>query len=143
MPDTLKSKLIGPIREDLVKEALENYQKSTITKEFDFKGTLDIAKSSGKNTSWRSLRDVDFEDKKDYLIIFELIIRFLTDFLQSNRYFKTKYETHNLFRAEVQYRLLSSFLYQIPNLSDELKKNGICPSSKFISDVQKICLGFS
>ena len=72
-----------------------------------------------------------------YLITFELTIRFLTDFLQSNRYFKTKYETHNLFRAEVQYLLLSSFLSQIPNLSEELQKNGICPSSKFISDVQK------
>ena len=72
-----------------------------------------------------------------YLITFELTIRFFTDFLQSNRYFKTKYETHNLFRAEVQYLLLSSFLSQIPNLSEELQKNGICPSSKFISDVQK------
>ncbi len=72
-----------------------------------------------------------------YLIIFELTIRFLTDFLQSNSYFKVKYETHNLFRAEVQYRLLSSFLTQIPNLKDELNKIGISSSSSFISDVQK------
>ena len=73
-----------------------------------------------------------------YLIIFELTIRFFTDFLQSNRYFKVKYKTHNLFRAEVQYRLLSSFLNQIPNLSAELKEIGIYSSSTFFSDVQKI-----
>ena len=72
-----------------------------------------------------------------YLIIFELTIRFFTDFLLSNMYFKIKYETHNLYRAEIQYRLLSSFIIQIPNLSFELHKNGIFSSSKFVSDVQK------
>ena len=72
-----------------------------------------------------------------YLIIFELTIRFLTDFLQSNRYFKIKYETHNLFRAEVQYRLLSSFLIQIPKLSNELHEMGVSSSSTFISDIKK------
>ena len=72
-----------------------------------------------------------------YLIIFELSIRFLTDFLQSNRYFKIKYETHNLFRAEIQYSLLSSFLMQIPNLSKVLQEIGISSDSTFVSDVQK------
>ena len=73
-----------------------------------------------------------------YLIIFELTIRFFTDFLQSNRYFKIKYETHNLFRAEVQYRLLSSFLIQTPFLSNELRAIGFFSSSTFVSDVQKL-----
>ena len=72
-----------------------------------------------------------------YLIIFELIIRFLTDFLQSNRYFKIKYETHNLFRAEIQYRLLSSFLIQLPKLSNELNKLGVSSSLTFVSDMKK------
>ena len=72
-----------------------------------------------------------------YLIIFELTIRFLTDFLQSNRYFKIKYQTHNLFRAEVQYRLLSSFLLQMPNFSKELYKIGVSTSLDFLSDAQK------
>ncbi len=72
-----------------------------------------------------------------YLIIFELSVRFFTDFLQSNTYFKIKYETHNLFRAEVQYRLLSRFLTQIPILSDELRQIGISSSSTFVSDVEK------
>ncbi len=73
-----------------------------------------------------------------YLIIVELTIRFLNDFLQSNRYFKIKYQTHNLYRAEVQYRLLSSFVNQIPALAKSLFEIGISSSSTFVSDVQKI-----
>ncbi len=73
-----------------------------------------------------------------YLIIVELTIRFLNDFLQSNRYFKIKYQTHNLYRAEVQYRLLSSYVNQLPALSQSLYEIGICSSSTFVSDVQKI-----
>tara|TARA_B100001250_G_scaffold322620_1_gene285881 strand:- start:422 stop:1117 length:696 start_codon:yes stop_codon:yes gene_type:complete len=69
LPDTIKAKLIGPIREDLVSIALENHEKSAITKQFDFQGTLANAKTGGKNSSWRSLRDGDFEENQDYLII--------------------------------------------------------------------------
>ena len=73
-----------------------------------------------------------------YLIIVELTIRFLNDFLQSNRYFKIRYETHNLYRAEVQYRLLSSFITQIPSLSNLLHEIGIFSNPTFVSDVQKV-----
>ncbi len=73
-----------------------------------------------------------------YLIIVELAIRFLNDFLQSNRYFKIKYPTHNLYRAEVQCRLLSSFVNQVPILSDSLHQIGISSNPTFVSDVQKI-----
>ena len=69
LPDTIKAKLLGPIREDLVKTALESYKNSTTTKQFDFQGTLANAKSSGKNSSWRSLRDGEFEDNQDYQIL--------------------------------------------------------------------------
>ena len=73
-----------------------------------------------------------------YLIIVELTIRFLNDFLQSNSYFKIKYQTHNLYRAEVQHRLLSSFITQIPALSNSLNEIGISSNPAFVSDVQKI-----
>ncbi len=73
-----------------------------------------------------------------YLIIVELTIRFLNDFLQSNKYFKIKYKTQNLYRAEVQYRLLSSFVTQISILSNSLHEIGILPNPTFVSDVQKI-----
>ena len=69
LPDTIKSKLIGPIREEFVKEALDKYEKSIITKQFAFQGALANAKSTGKNSSWRSLRDGDFERNQDYQII--------------------------------------------------------------------------
>ena len=73
-----------------------------------------------------------------YLIIVELTIRFLSDFLQSNKYFKIKYQTHNLYRAEVQYRLLYNFICQIPTLSNSLHEIGISFNQDFVSDVQKI-----
>ena len=73
-----------------------------------------------------------------YLIIFELTIRFLNDFLQSNMYFKIKYQAHNLYRAEVQYRLLSSFVSQINTFADSLHEFGIFSNPKFVSYVQKI-----
>tara|TARA_Y100001968_G_C19408268_1_gene744916 strand:+ start:805 stop:1968 length:1164 start_codon:yes stop_codon:yes gene_type:complete len=72
-----------------------------------------------------------------YLIILELTIRFLTDFLQSNKYFKIKYDTHNLFRAEVQFQLLYSFMTQTPILKKELNEIGIPLNSIFVSDLQK------
>tara|TARA_B100000579_G_scaffold428389_1_gene438465 strand:- start:87 stop:1250 length:1164 start_codon:yes stop_codon:yes gene_type:complete len=73
-----------------------------------------------------------------YLIMIELTIRFLTDFLRSNIYFKIKYPTQNLYRAEVQHRLLTSFVTQIPILSNSLYEIGISSKSTFYSDVQKI-----
>ncbi len=69
LPDTIKAKLIAPIREDLVKTALKIYKESVITKKFDFQRVLDNAKSNGKNSSWRSPRDGDYESNDDYQII--------------------------------------------------------------------------
>ena len=73
-----------------------------------------------------------------YMTIIELTIRFLNDFLLSNKYFKIKYRTHNLYRAEVQYRLLSSFVTQLPIFSDLLHEIGFSSNQSFVSDVQKI-----
>ena len=73
-----------------------------------------------------------------YLIIVELTVRFLSDFLQSNKYFKIKYQTHNLYRAEAQYRLLSSFVSQVPIFSNLLQEIGFSSKNTFVSDVQKI-----
>ncbi|MGC1455168.1 MAG: aminoglycoside phosphotransferase family protein [Nitrospirota bacterium] len=42
------------------------------------------------------------------VITFELGLRFLTDYLRGDAYFKIKYPTHNLHRARVQFRLLES-----------------------------------
>ncbi len=69
LPDTIKAKLIAPIREDLVKVALEIYGEFTKTIQFDFESVLVNAKSNGTNSSWRPLRDVDTDKKHDYPII--------------------------------------------------------------------------
>jgi len=42
------------------------------------------------------------------VITFELGLRFLTDYLRGDSYFKIKYPTHNLHRARVQFKLLES-----------------------------------
>jgi len=43
------------------------------------------------------------------LITFEIGVRFLTDYLEGDRYFKTHREGHNADRARVQFKLLRSF----------------------------------
>jgi Ser/Thr protein kinase RdoA (MazF antagonist) len=58
----------------------------------------------------------DFLTQSDYdylydairLIAFELGLRFFTDYLEGNVYFKTKYPEHNLNRAIVQFKLTES-----------------------------------
>jgi Ser/Thr protein kinase RdoA (MazF antagonist) len=58
------------------------------------------------------------------LIAFELGLRFFTDYLAGNVYFKTKYPEHNLARALVQFKLTESIETQqttIENLIQELR----------------------
>jgi Ser/Thr protein kinase RdoA (MazF antagonist) len=58
----------------------------------------------------------DFLTKNDYeylydairLIAFELGLRFFTDYLEGNVYFKVRYQEHNLARALVQFKLAES-----------------------------------
>ena len=101
LPDTIKAKLIGPIREDLVKTALEIYKESVITKQFDFHGALTNAKSNGENSSWRSLRDADFESNQDYQII--------------------EKENALEFRKKVNKKLLSFIKENLPSLAESDK----------------------
>ena len=41
-----------------------------------------------------------------YLLTIELVIRFLTDYLNGDKYFKIDYEEHNLVRARTQIKLV-------------------------------------
>jgi Ser/Thr protein kinase RdoA (MazF antagonist) len=62
----------------------------------------------------------DFLDDNDYaylydairLIAFELGLRFFTDYLEGNAYFKAKHREHNLARAIVQFKLAESIEHQ-------------------------------
>ena len=56
--------------------------------------------------------DYDYLFDAIRLIAFELGLRFFTDFLNGDRYFKTKYAEHNLIRASVQFQLTASIEQQ-------------------------------
>lgn len=62
------------------------------------------------------------------LITFELGMRFFTDYLEGNVYFKVKNESHNLFRALIQFRLTASIESQERDISlivNDLQKQHI------------------
>lgn len=50
------------------------------------------------------------------IITFECGIRFLTDYLENNKYFKVDYEKHNLIRAKNQFKLLKEIEKNEENL---------------------------
>ncbi|MGI8501194.1 MAG: phosphotransferase enzyme family protein [Hassallia sp.] len=56
------------------------------------------------------------------LIAFELGLRFFTDYLAGNVYFKTKYPEHNLNRAIVQFKLTESIEYQETAIRDIIEE---------------------
>jgi Ser/Thr protein kinase RdoA (MazF antagonist) len=55
-----------------------------------------------------SLNDFDFLYDSIRLLTFELGLRFFTDFLEGNVYFRVSHPKHNLIRALVQFRLTAS-----------------------------------
>ena len=77
---------------------MEIYKESVITKQFDFQGALANAKSSGKNSSWRSLRDGKSEENQDYQVIDK----------------KSVFE----FRKKVNEKLLSFIKENLPSLAE-------------------------
>ena len=60
--------------------------------------------------------DYDYIYESVRLIAFELGLRFLTDYLAGNVYFKAKHPTHNLMRAGVQFQLTRSIERQEASL---------------------------
>lgn len=56
------------------------------------------------------------------VITFELGLRFITDYLEGNHYFKIRYPEHNLIRAQVQFRLIQSIEDQYENLEAIVNK---------------------
>jgi len=52
------------------------------------------------------------------LITFEIGLRFLTDYLQGDVYFKTHRDGHNIDRARVQFKMVQSFEEQMDSLNE-------------------------
>ena len=79
-------------------------------------GYLEVAKTF--------LTSLDYEYMFDAirLIAFELGLRFFTDYLAGNVYFKVNYPEHNLFRALVQFQLTESIESQEIHLRQLIQK---------------------
>jgi len=75
-----------------------------------FDSNLCRAFLSGYLTEYPFLTDGDYEYLYDAMriITYELGLRFVTDFLKSDVYFKTEYREQNLDRAMVQFKLVES-----------------------------------
>jgi hypothetical protein len=72
--------------------------------------------------------DYDFIYDSIRLITFELGLRFLTDYLAGNTYFKVNYPSHNLQRAMVQFQLMESLERQedqVRTIIEGHKKNNL------------------
>ncbi len=69
------------------------------------------------------LTDADYDYLFDAirLIAFELGLRFFTDFINGDRYFKVKYPEHNLIRALVQFQLTASIEQQEGAINEVIK----------------------
>jgi Ser/Thr protein kinase RdoA (MazF antagonist) len=68
-------------------------------------------------------RDFDFFFDAIRLIPFELGLRFYTDYLEGNLYFKSSYPTQNLDRAMVQFRLVESIEQQEAKIRAIIEEN--------------------
>ena len=58
------------------------------------------------------------------LIAFELGLRFFTDYLEGNIYFKVRHREHNLLRALVQFKLAESIEKQEKDIRDIIEETG-------------------
>lgn len=72
--------------------------------------------------SFLSDRDYDYIYDSIRLIAFELGLRFLTDFIAGNIYFKTSYPDQNLSRAIVQFKLVESIEHQKADIQTIINK---------------------
>lgn len=71
-------------------------------------------------------REVELLPLGAKIITLELAVRFLTDYLESDHYFKTQYPDHNLVRARAQLKLvedMESKWYQMQKIIERYKEN--------------------
>jgi Ser/Thr protein kinase RdoA (MazF antagonist) len=97
--DCLRS-CCNPLGEDL-----EQWERVTFEPEFCraiLKGYLSLGRGFLAESDYAYLFDAV------HLIAFELGLRFMTDYLEGNVYFKVSRHDHNLFRALVQFKLTES-----------------------------------
>ena len=97
LPDTLKAKLLAPLREELVSFASNEYEKNIQACNFDFLTPLKVLQSKEKN-NWKPIRDG--LDNKD------------------SSYPMIKKNSIENFRMEVRKKLLPTIIENFPSLSE-------------------------
>ena len=107
--DTVKPGLVHYDIADCLRSCCHNTQ----TNSFDLKLCEIILTSYLKQTAvFFTEHDYDFLYPAIELIPFELGLRFFSDYLQGNKYFKIDYTEHNLDRAWAQFQLCESISQQ-------------------------------
>jgi Ser/Thr protein kinase RdoA (MazF antagonist) len=115
-------KIISIIDLDTVKPGLIHYDigdclrsccHNVVSNEFDLDSCAALLTAYLSETRlFFSAEDYEYLYAAIYLIPFELGLRFYTDYLEGNSYFKVTYPKQNLQRAEEQFRLCESILGQ-------------------------------
>lgn len=72
--------------------------------------------------SFLTKAEVDLLAFSGWLITVEIGIRFLTDYLDGDKYFRIDYPTHNLVRARNQLALAKSILSMLPHMQKHIRK---------------------
>ena len=72
--------------------------------------------------SFLTREEVDQLAFSGWLITVEIGIRFLTDYLDGDKYFRTDYPTHNLVRARNQLALAKSIQSSLPKMQKHIRK---------------------
>ncbi len=127
--DTVKPGLIHYDIGDCLRSACNSTNKSSDSVVFD----IDICEAIlgqylNECSEFLGLHDFDFIYDAIHLIPYELGLRFLTDYLEGNHYFKISYAEENLFRALNQFRLTES----IENSQQAIRKLVMKFSSVYI-----------
>jgi Ser/Thr protein kinase RdoA (MazF antagonist) len=117
--DTVKPGLIHYDIGDCIRSSCHN----PVTDEFDLEicGTL-LTSYLQEMVAYFTENDYQFLYPAIRLIPFELGLRFYTDFLEGNRYFKVNDPEENLHRAKGQFRLCSSVMAQEAGITDLIKQ---------------------
>ena len=113
---------------DLVRTAActSNEDEKDLTKVLFEPNTFEVITKGYLETAGKMLQEIEINHLaiSPLIITYELGLRFLSDYLEGDAYFKIKYPEHNLDRTKAQFKLLTSMEEKI-----EKMKNIVCEIS--------------
>lgn len=75
-----------------------------------------------ETASFLNQTEIDYLAFSAKYITYEQVLRFLMDYIDGDKYYKVKNQTHNLVRARAQYKLLQSMEAQYTQMCDIVKE---------------------